>query len=187
MSSQLAGQLKPIVADAVAGVGFELDELEVSPAGRRKVVKAIVDSDDGIDLDEVATISRAVAAVLDEHEHLIAGTYTLEVTSPGTDRPLREPRHWRRAKHRLVRITRTDGTQLLARVGDAGQSRVRVLADGKVREIAYADVAKAAIEVEFRKPPAAELARLDEADSADTEADESGAGTGRTEPKEGPR
>ncbi|RZQ59767.1 ribosome maturation factor RimP [Amycolatopsis suaedae] len=160
MAGELASRLEPIVADAVSTAGFELDALDVQQAGRRKLVKVVVDSDDGVGLDQVAEISRAVSAVLDQHEHVIAGAYTLEVTSPGIDRPLTRPSHWRRARLRLVRITPAEGAEFVGRVGDAGEDGVRVLVDGAVREVRYADVAKAVVEIEFRQPPAAELALL---------------------------
>ena len=148
------------MAEAVDGAGFDLDALEVQQAGRRKLVKVVVDSDDGIGLDEVAEVSRTVAAVLDANEHLLAGAYTLEVTSPGLDRPLTLPRHWRRAKFRAVRVTPVEGAEFVGRAGEAREQSVRMLVAGEVREIAYADIAKAVIEVEFKQPPVAELRLL---------------------------
>lgn len=174
---ELAARLEPIVAEAVSGAGFDLDALDVQQAGRRKLVKVVVDSDDGVGLDEVADISRAVSAALDEHEQLIAGAYTLEVTSPGVDRPLTRPRHWRRSRFRLVRITPKDGAEYVGRVGHAGEHSVRVLVAGEIRDVRYADVAKAVIEIEFRQPPTEELKLLDQ--------DASGNNT--TEPEEDPK
>lgn len=178
MPGELAGKLEPIVAEAVAGAGFDLDALDVQQAGRRKLVKVVVDADDGVGLDEVADVSRAVAAVLDKHEHLIAGAYTLEVTSPGLDRPLTKPQHWRRAKFRLVRITPHEGASYVARVGHAGPDSARVLVDGELRDVRYREVAKAVIEIEFKQPPADDLKLLEQDASGMHEA----AGTGE-EPK----
>lgn len=172
MPSDLAKRLEPVVADAVHGVGFELDALEVQQAGRRKLVKVVVDSDDGVDLDEVASASRAVSAALDAHDHVLAGAYTLEVTSPGLGRPLTKRRHWRRARYRLVRITPHEGTEYVGRVGHAGETSARILVDGRISDVKYAGVAKAVIEVEFRQPPADELKQLD-ADEEHTIADDS--------------
>lgn len=167
MAAELAGRLEPIVAAAVTGAGFDLDGLEVQQAGRRKLVKAVVDGEDGIGLDEVAKISRAVSEVLDENEHLLAGAYTLEVTSPGLDRPLTLPRHWRRARRRQVRITPVEGEAYLGRVGKAGEDSVRVLVKGELVDLAYTEVARAVIEIEFKQPPAAELELLGEADGTE--------------------
>lgn len=164
MPNELARRLEPLVAEAVTAAGFDLDALDVQPAGRRKLVKVVVDGDNGVELDEVARISRVVSEVLDAHDHLIVGSYTLEVTSPGVDRPLTLPRHWRRAKYRLVRVTPTEGAGFVGRVGEAGADSARMLVDGAVRDVRYADVARAVIEVEFKQPPTDEL-KLLEADA----------------------
>jgi ribosome maturation factor RimP len=163
--NELASRLEPLVAEAVTTAGFDLDSLEVQQAGRRQLVKVVVDSDDGIGLDEVAEVSRKVSAVL-------------EVTSPGLDRPLTQPRHWRRAKFRLVRIIPAEGAEYVARVGHAGQEAARVLAGGSLQDVAYASVAKAVVEIEFKQPPAEDLKLLEE--------DASGPSTaaGQNEPKE---
>lgn len=162
MPGELAGRLEPIVAEAVTDAGFDLDALDVQQAGRRKLVKVVVDADDGVGLDEVAEVSRVVSAVLDEHEHVIAGAYTLEVTSPGVDRPLVKPRHWRRAKYRLVRVTTTGGEEITGRVGYAGENSARLLVSGELRDVSYRDVARAVIEIEFKQPPTEDLKLLED-------------------------
>ncbi len=101
-ATRLAGWIEPVVGAA----GYDLEELVVSPAGRRSVVRVVVDRDEGVSLDDVAEVSRAVSAVLDENDgELGRAPYVLEVTSPGVDRPLTEPRHWRRNTGRLVAVT----------------------------------------------------------------------------------
>ena len=85
-----------VVRDAVAGTGFELESLEEVRAGQRWLIRVIIDSDVGVGLDDITTVSRAVSLALDQRDEMIAGPYTLEVTSPGVDRPLTQPRHWRR-------------------------------------------------------------------------------------------
>jgi len=166
LPNDLARRLEPIVADAVSTVGFDLDALEVQQAGRRKLVKVTVDSDDGVEVDKLAHANRAVSAALDDHDHLIVGSYELEVTSPGLSRPLTQQRHWRRARFRLVRITPKDGDEYVGRVGHAGEKSARVLADGRIRDVSYASVSKAVVEIEFKQPRAEELKQL-EADEAD--------------------
>jgi len=156
LSGQLHGVLEPIVAQA----GFELDAIDVHAAGRRHTVKLVVDSEQGVGLDDIARMSRAAAAELDQHEHLIGGSYVLEVTSPGVDRPLTGPRHWRRAHLRLVSVRRHDGQVLQGRVGRAGDESVVLLVDGACRDLRYADVAHASVQVEFRPPPDAEVLAL---------------------------
>ncbi|GAA3241334.1 ribosome maturation factor RimP [Pseudonocardia petroleophila] len=152
----LHGVLEPVVTAA----GFVLDELDVHTVGRRHTVRLVVDSDSGVGLDEIARVSRAASAELELHEDLIPGSYTLEVTSPGVDRPLTLPRHWRRNRLRQVLVRLADGSTLTGRVGDAAEDAVTLLVEGKLRELRLADVAHAAVQVEFRKPPAAELSAL---------------------------
>lgn len=181
--AQLTAQLQPRVAHAVAGIGLELEDLQISPAGRRRLVRVVVDAADTgdavdtadtadtagtadavdqaeLDLDTVALASRAVSAVLDECDDVLGGPYTLEVTSPGLDRPLTRPRHWRRARLRLVKVRRADGGELIGRVGSAGEHDVTLLVDGTLRQIRYDEVDRAVVQVEFREPPDHELRAL---------------------------
>lgn len=165
---QITARLQPLVADAVATLGFQLDSLDVRQAGRRRLVKVVVDVGEdtpgeqaGLDLDAIAEVSRVVSTVLDGCDSILNGPYTLEVTSPGVDRPLTRPRHWRRAHRRLVKLRRVDGGQQLARVGSCDESGVGLLIDGQLRWLPYADIAHAVIQVEFRQPSAEDLALLD--------------------------
>ena len=155
----LGAALEPVVRDAVDAAGFELEQLDVQRAGRRNLVKVVVDADSGIGLDEVADVSRTVSGVLDEHDHVLGGPYTLEVTSPGLDRPLTKPRHWRRARLRLVKV-RTDSETFIARVGDADEDGVQLLVGGELRQVPFEAVDHAVIEIEFKQPPPEELALL---------------------------
>lgn len=156
VEAELRGVLEPVVTAA----GFELDALDVKIAGRRHTVRLVIDSDAGVGLDAVARLSRAASDELDRHEHLVGGSYTLEVTSPGVDRPLTLPRHWRRAHLRLVTVRPHEGEPFTGRVGDVDDDAATLLVDGALRRVRYADVARATVEVEFARPPAAELALL---------------------------
>ena len=153
-----AARLTELLTPVVAETGADLEEVTVSKAGRRSVVRIAVDRDGGIDLDHVADISRVVSEALDELDEqdpsALGDSYVLEVGSPGVDRPLTEPRHWRRNVKRLVTATLADGSTVTGRVSDADDQRV-VLDD---REIPYADLVKGTVQVEF--------ARKDEEDDA---------------------
>lgn len=164
--------LEPVVAEAVARAGYDLELINIQQAGRRQLVKVVVDREDGagIGLDQVAEVSRVVSAALDALEDqrsagsVLGGSYTLEVTSPGLDRPLTKPRHWRRARLRKV-VVRQGEDSYTARVGDADESGVRLLVggvQGDIRHVRYQDITHAVIEVEFREPPAAEIAILEQ-------------------------
>ncbi|HEY0636741.1 MAG TPA: ribosome maturation factor RimP [Pseudonocardiaceae bacterium] len=165
-SAQLAEQLGSVVAGVVRSAGLELEELDVSPAGRRRMVRVVLDTPDGspLDLDVVADVSRAVSAALDDADGLLGGAaYTLEVGSPGVDRPLTLPRHWTRARLRRVAVRTTDGAELLARAGDADldpSGGVTLLVDGTTRRVPFSEIDRAVVQVEFTDPPAAEVAAL---------------------------
>ena len=150
--------LTPVVTEA----GADLETVEVTPAGRRRVLRVVVDRDGGIDLDGVADLSHAVAEALDTSDVMGGQPYVLEVTSPGTDRPLTEPRHWRRAIGRLVKVDLADGSTRIARVRAAAEDAAD-LQDGPVR---YTEVRRARIEVEFNRLDAGQSA-ADEAEIAD--------------------
>lgn len=156
------GILEPVVTDAVACAGFELDSLDVVRAGKGYRVRVVVDSDHGVGSDEIAAASRAVSAKLDEHDDVLAGPYVLEVTSPGVDRPLTRPGHWRRNRLRLVHAQCRDGTEIVGRVGDSDDEAVTMLVDGTLRRFRFAELDRAVVEVEFSAPPAAELAALED-------------------------
>lgn len=168
--------LEPVVASAVetavARAGYDLEMLHVQQAGRRRLMKVVVDRDGddtqgGIGLDQVAEVSRAVSEALDALEDsrtagsVLGGSYTLEVTSPGLDRPLTKPRHWRRARLRKVAVRQGEDSYT-ARVGDADDHGVRLLVGKDVRHVPYAEIEHAVVEVEFREPPAAEVALLEQ-------------------------
>ena len=152
--------LELVVRETVQRAGYDLEGLEVLPAGRRHLVRVVVDSDSGVGLDAVAAVSRMLSTELDEHDDLLAGPYTLEVTSPGVDRPLTAPRHWRRNRLRMVRATFRDGSEILGRVGDCDNTAVTLLVSGQRRRVAFAELDRAVVEVEFQAPPAEDLAAL---------------------------
>ena len=132
--------LEPVVAAA----GFDLEDVAVSTAGRRSVIRVIVDRDGGLDMDAVAAVSRVVSDTLDSTNVTGDGPYTLEVTSPGVDRPLTQPRHWRRAAGRLVVAGDVRG-----RVVSADDDGVTLLVDGTERRVPYADLPAGHVQIEF--------------------------------------
>ena len=139
--------LLPVVQDA----GFDLEDVNVTAAGRRSVVRVIVDRDGGVDLDAVAEISRVVSDVLDADDVTGNTPFTLEVTSPGVDRPLTEPRHWRRNVGRLVQTTVAGATRT-GRVVAADDSGVTLSADGVEQVVGYAELGAGKVQVEFNRP-----------------------------------
>jgi ribosome maturation factor RimP len=137
--------LAPVVADA----GFDLEDVELTPAGSRRVLRVVVDRDGGLDLDAVAAVSRVVDGALDGSDVLGGGPYVLEVTSPGVDRPLTEPRHWRRAVSRLVEAPLTAGGTVRGRVLVVTDEAVELDVAGERRSLAFDELGKGQVQVEF--------------------------------------
>jgi ribosome maturation factor RimP len=147
----------------LGALGLDLEEVELTPAGRRRILRIAVDGDSGVTLDAVADATREISRVLDEspvvQEALGEQPYTLEVTSRGVDRPLTLPRHWRRNTDRLVRVTLADGESLTGRITAASDDAAKLDVDGVVREVGYDEVTKALVQVELNRrarPPGRE-------------------------------
>lgn len=146
-AAELTRLIEPVVAEA----GFDLEDVDIRPAGRRRLVKIVVDSDGGVSLDDVATVNHAVSAVLDETDVMGSAPYVLEVTSPGVDRPLTEPRHWRRAAGRLVKAPLTAGGQIEGRVVSADDAAVVMDVRGRERKLRLDELGGGKVQVEFRR------------------------------------
>lgn len=151
----LRARLLTLLEPVVAAAGADLEDVSASPAGKRTVVRVVVDADGGIDLDDVAEVSRLVSEALDELDEaepgLLGASYVLEVSSPGVDRPLTAPRHWRRSVGRLVRAALHEGGEVTGRVLRAGEQVAVLDVAGTERELPYADVARAFVQVEFSR------------------------------------
>jgi ribosome maturation factor RimP len=171
-TSQLSvkDQIRPAVEGPLASLGLLVEDVAVTPAGRRRLVRIwidrVLDPADGptttptepLSLDEVADATRAVGEALDETDVMGEQPYTLEVTSPGVDRPLSEPRHYRRNVTRLVTLTPVDGAAVTGRLVSADDETVTIevpatrKAPARTEQHAYSALARAAVEVEFSRP-----------------------------------
>ena len=149
--SRLRRLLTPIVGEA----GFDLEDLRVEPAGRRRLVRLVIDADGGVSLDDVAVVSRSVSSALDESDVMGSAPYVLEVTSPGVDRPLTESRHWRRAVGRLVHVPLVAageaGGEIEGRVVAADDEAVVIEVGGERRRFGHAELGRGRVRVEFRR------------------------------------
>ena len=150
-----AGRLTELVTPAVTAAGYDLEAVTVTAAGRRSVVRVVVDKDGGVTLDDVADASRALGDALDAADlaepGLLGESYVLEVSSPGVDRPLTAPRHWRRNAGRLVNATLVGGAEATGRVMSADDDGVVLDVDGTERVLAYADLLRGVVQVEFNR------------------------------------
>ncbi|MDQ7907324.1 ribosome maturation factor RimP [Phytohabitans sp. ZYX-F-186] len=165
-----------VVRPVVTAAGYDLEDLAVSRAGRRHVVRVTIDGDRGVSLDDIADVSRTVSAALDAAEEtegdLLPGEYELEVSSRGVDRPLTLPRHWRRNVGRLVKAS-VAGRQVTGRIKAAGDDGVTLDVDGTVQEVAHADLGPGRVQLEFTRWGEVEGAdeddEIDEIDEEDEE------------------
>jgi ribosome maturation factor RimP len=133
-------------------MNMDLEGIRVSTAGRRRVLQVIVDADGGVSLDDITLASRELSSRLDGAAEMGDAPYTLEVSSPGVDRPLTLPRHWRRNIGRLVVTAGADGEpgeRIEGRITGASDSGVMLERDGVTREYRYADLGPGRVQVEF--------------------------------------
>lgn len=148
--------LVALLTPVVRAHGADLEGVEVRPAGRRRLVRVVVDRDGGVDLDAVAEISRAVSDALDADDAMGSSAYVLEVTSPGVDRPLTEPRHWRRAVGHLLACDLASGGAVTGRLVSVDDGAVVLEVGGHDRVLAPAEVTRAVVQVEFDRPDQAD-------------------------------
>jgi ribosome maturation factor RimP len=148
-------RLVQLLGPAVEATGHDLEDVSVSPAGKRRVVRVVVDRDGGITLDDVAEVSRVVSDLLDTAEvdepELLGGAYVLEVSSPGVDRPLTAARHWRRNVGRLVKAELADGELVTGRLASADDAEVVLELDGGPRTLLLGEVVRGTVQVEFAR------------------------------------
>ncbi|MFG2297204.1 ribosome maturation factor RimP [Streptomyces sp. NPDC048603] len=157
MSTTQSDRLRGLLEPLVAAKDLDLEEIEISRAGRRRMLRIVVDSDEGVELDTCAELSREISDRLDESDVMGEDEYVLEVSSPGADRPLSEHRHYVRATGRLVKFQLADGGELIARILGVDEDGMDLEVPGvkgrkaTSRRIAFTDVAKARVEIEFNR------------------------------------
>jgi ribosome maturation factor RimP len=153
-----ADRLTRLLEPVVHAMGLDLESVRVTAAGRRRLLRVIVDGDGGVSLDTIALASRELSARLDGATVMGELPYTLEVSSPGVDRPLTEPRHWRRAVGRLVAAPLTGragshagngAAQVEGRIAGSNDQGVTLDCDGVLREYAYGDLGPGRVQIEF--------------------------------------
>ncbi|AEW96850.1 MULTISPECIES: ribosome maturation factor RimP [Streptomycetaceae] len=157
MSTTQSHRLRELLEPLADAAGLDLEEVAVTPAGRRRLLRVVVDSDTGVELDTVAALSRQISEALDDSDVMGGAPYVLEVTSPGTDRPLTEPRHFARNTGRLITARLADDTSLTARITGVDDSGVDLEVPGvkgrkpTARRLAFAEITRAKVEIEFNR------------------------------------
>jgi ribosome maturation factor RimP len=143
VQDDVASAVRPIIEAA----GNYLEEIKIVNAGKRKLITVIVDSDDYLNLDQVTAVTKSISEVIEKVASLGDSAFTLEVTSPGIDRPLTLVRHWKKNVGKLVKIYLLDGKEKEGRITSVSDSSVE-LDSGSIK---YAEIKKALLQIEFKK------------------------------------
>ncbi len=181
--SAVADRVEHALTPVVAAEGFDLEAVDVQPAGRRRLIRVLVDRDGGVTLDDIASLTSILSATLDETNAMGEQPYVLEVSSPGVGRPLTLPRHWRRNITRLVRVMTTAGDPIVGRIVISDEAGVTLEPAGgrpgdqpegltETKTLTFDEISEAHVEVEFRRP----AALTDDASAADKPTDDASAG-----------
>ena len=135
------------VTPALSALGFYLEDVTITSAGRRSMLTIIVDGDTHLSLDQVTSATKAISEIVESLQSLGDTPFTLEVTSPGLDRPLTKPRHWRKNIDRLVKVVLLDGKEIKGRIKAASEDSATV----DQSEINFAEIKRVSLEVEFKQ------------------------------------
>jgi ribosome maturation factor RimP len=151
----LKDQISELVTPAVSQAGFYLEDVHVATPGSHRIVTCIVDGDSSLNLDQVTTVSRLISELLDEATFMGETPFTLEVTSPGVDRPLTTPRHFKKNVDRLLKVIRVDGSEVTGRIlSNTDQDvtlSVTVKKESREEVVALVDIKRAVVEIEFNR------------------------------------
>ena len=134
------------ITPALEALGFYLEDVTITSAGRRSMLTVIVDGDTHLSLDQVTSATKAIGEIVESVQSLGETPFTLEVTSPGLDRPLTKVRHWQKNINRLVKVVLLDGSEIKGRIKDVSEVSARV----DEKNINYSDIKRATLEIEFK-------------------------------------
>ena len=151
----LTDQIAELITPAVTAQGYFLEEVQLVSPGKHRIVTCIVDGQSSLNMDQVTAVSRAISELLDEAAFMGEAPFTLEVTSPGVDRPLTKPRHFAKNVDRLLKVVRTDGEVVTGRISGNTETELTLSVTEKkeVKEvvIALVDIKRATVEIEFNR------------------------------------
>ena len=151
----ITDQISQLVTPAVETQGFFLEEVQLVSPGKHRIVTCIVDGETSLNMDQVTSVSRAISELLDEAPFMGETPFTLEVTSPGVDRPLTKPRHFTKNHDRLLKVVKLDGDVVTGRIAANSENEVTLTVTGKkeVKEVivAFSDIKRATVEIEFNR------------------------------------
>ncbi len=151
----LTQAISDLISPAVSEAGFFLEEVQIASPGSHRIVTCVVDGQTPLNLDQVTVASRLISELLDTAEFMGETPFTLEVTSPGVDRPLTQPRHWTKNLTRLIKVTLGDGTMTTGRLTEFNDTHATLVENikGRIKEhtIAITDIKRAVVEIEFNR------------------------------------
>ena len=151
----LTQSITELIEPAVTEAGFYLEEVQNTSAGSHRIITCIVDGQSPLNLDQVTVVSRLISELLDTAAFMDETPFTLEVTSPGVDRPLTLPRHWTKNLTRLVKVTLQDGTVTIGRLTEFNESTATLVENIKGRikthQVNFTDIKRAVVEIEFNR------------------------------------
>jgi ribosome maturation factor RimP len=151
----LTQSITDLISPAVTEAGFFIEEVQIASPGNHRIVTCVVDGPTPLNLDQVTVASRVISELLDSASFMGETPFTLEVTSPGVDRPLTQPRHWTKNLTRLIKVTLNTGETIIGRLtefdGDAAKLVENIKGRIKEHSVAFADIKRAVVEVEFNR------------------------------------
>lgn len=151
----LKDQISELVTPALSDQGFYLEDVHVATPGSHRIVTCIVDGDASLNLDQVTTVSRVISELLDEAAFMGETPFTLEVTSPGVDRPLTQPRHFAKNVDRLLKIVKLDGSEVTGRILSNTDHDVTLTVAVKKetleQTVSLSEIKRAVVEIEFNR------------------------------------
>jgi ribosome maturation factor RimP len=151
----LKDQISELITPALQKAGYFLEDVNLVSPGQHRIVTVIVDGETGLNLDQVTVASKLVSELLDDASFMGETPFTLEVTSPGIDRPLTLPRHFAKNVDRLLKVTKTDGLVITGRIRSNSENALtlEVTEKKEVKEvvIALAEIKRAMVEIEFNR------------------------------------
>ena len=154
----LTQAITDLISPAVTEAGFYLEEVQIASPGSHRTVTCVVDGPTPLNLDQVTVVSRIISELLDSADIMGDTPFTLEVTSPGVDRPLTEVRHWTKNLTRLIKTTLNDGSVITGRLTEFDESNATLVENikGRIKNhtVAFADIKRAVVEIEFNRKDA---------------------------------
>ena len=151
----ITDQISQLVTPAVEAQGFFLEEVQLVSPGKHRIVTCIVDGETSLNMDQVTGVSRAISELLDEAAFMGDTPFTLEVTSPGVDRPLTQPRHFRKNVDRLLKVVKIDGDVVTGRICSSSDLDVTltVVEKKETKEVSInlSEIKRATVEIEFNR------------------------------------